>query len=754
MRPRLRDERGGVLVLAAAIIPVILLFIGFTYDVGTWYTHKRQLQTRADAAALAAGVEYGARWQACGSSATKAAAEGFIASAARRFGGDPEEAGVLRNTEVTEQARVNVEVNAPPSLASDVNDDTSWNDAGVTGGIGPCDPHPADNISPNPNSIWTQVGVRERNQRTLFGMFGVDLLRNRAHARVELQPALAGKGFIPIAVPEQDIVQAELRYYRMCNEANPLGGAGNPRLLTVPLRRLGTGYQTTPGTTFWGPTVGNVVGGTPAGVTLNMPASTDCPVANEYNPVAAEVAVAGVGTNIIDISTQSCATLATSRYADCWSRVSNIRVFKDNPTTQPWFQELEINGSGNPACTPDGYFQVLVDPATNCRYTGSVSVNWNGFATGAPASRFDLSIDGVALDPPNGPGGSPNGVWTIPGTILNSTIGADSVRLDWFAHPTTPNCRNNSPRASNVSVHSIYLNNDANGGILDLVRTSGTAQVSGGAPGPPMHWFRANPSVTPVTVYPTVGLESSLYVGQRRILRASGPQSNQSLDCEPNTGGQGHDFQMFYTGCDPWYTDNKYAGPPWWFSTPAPGACPDIQGIRVQPNSPDDAWECVAKAPGFSPPVIGDGIAAAIGNCANINNNACQQTACTNYNYYDPANPNQWALQGGEPSPRVVFLFIVPYNAFRNTGPQDGLPILNFAAFYITGWRGTNGQSGANPCAGSDPDGAGPAVPDETLQPGEIAGYFVGWTMPSAPGNPNAVCVQGQIRPCVPVLVR
>ena len=135
-------------------------------------------------------------------------AETAIAAAARSYGGDPEAAGTLRNTEITEQSRVNVEVNAPPSLAGDVDDDTSWNDTGVSGGLGPCDPHPADDVSPNENSVWTQVGVRERDQLSLFGMFGLDLLRSRAHARVELQPALAGKGFIPVAVPEQDIVQA------------------------------------------------------------------------------------------------------------------------------------------------------------------------------------------------------------------------------------------------------------------------------------------------------------------------------------------------------------------------------------------------------------------------------------------------------------------------------------------------------------------------------------------------------------------
>src|SRR5262249_58953393 len=52
---RLKGERGGVLVLSAIMIPVFLLFTALVVDAGDWFTHKRQLQNRADAAAFAAG---------------------------------------------------------------------------------------------------------------------------------------------------------------------------------------------------------------------------------------------------------------------------------------------------------------------------------------------------------------------------------------------------------------------------------------------------------------------------------------------------------------------------------------------------------------------------------------------------------------------------------------------------------------------------------------------------------------------------
>ena len=66
------------------------------------------------------------------------------------------------------------------------------------------------------DAYYVDVGVRERDQPSLFRKIGLELLRNDARARVELFSAAAGKGFLPIALPDQNIVQAQLRYYREC----------------------------------------------------------------------------------------------------------------------------------------------------------------------------------------------------------------------------------------------------------------------------------------------------------------------------------------------------------------------------------------------------------------------------------------------------------------------------------------------------------------------------------------------------------
>ena len=91
----LRSERGGILALSAIMIPVFLILGALVVDVGDWYTHKRQLQNRADSAAFAAGVEYAKSWKACvqtGDPRSRRTQRSEIANAARQYAGDPETA--------------------------------------------------------------------------------------------------------------------------------------------------------------------------------------------------------------------------------------------------------------------------------------------------------------------------------------------------------------------------------------------------------------------------------------------------------------------------------------------------------------------------------------------------------------------------------------------------------------------------------------------------------------------------------------
>ena len=434
-----RDERGAIMVLSAILIPVLLVLTALVYDGGTWFAHKRQLQNRADAGALAAGYQLGVDWPACdGDATTKLAAETRIDTAARQYAGDPAEAGPLHNTQVTEQSRINVEINSK-APGGQVDPDTSWNDPAGTG-LGPCDPQTTtDRFSPLPNAAYVDVGVRERDQRSLFGMFGVDLFRNEAHARVEMKTVAAGKGFLPLAIPDQIIAQAEIRYYRYCDGESPVQ-IGQPITLQ-PLADGSVGsndYQPGGGSSLWGPTIGDREEWGPDRRHAHT-AGRRRPAEATTSPFEHEVRVAGVDKNVIDIDAagyngpSGCDLLAQQKYADCWSQLSEIRLDKENPKTEPWFHEVALSTSSG-GCDPDAYFAKVAGGTTSCSFSASVRVNWNDYGNSPPAGRIcTISVGGTTTQSP----GCANGLFNF--SASDSVLGRSDLTVSW-------NCTDQDPK--------------------------------------------------------------------------------------------------------------------------------------------------------------------------------------------------------------------------------------------------------------------------------------------------------------------
>jgi Flp pilus assembly protein TadG len=220
---RLRDDRGGILVLAAVTLPIFLLICALVVDAGNWFTHKRQLQNRADAGALAAGVEYLSQLQSC--QTNPSGAGDAIADAAKRYAGDPDAAGPKYNQEITNDDDLLVAINRTTFADSDGN---------------PCDDHaanPDDTISPN-GGVWTDVKVRESNIGTLFRAFGINLPSISARARVEVNQITGlskDAGALPFVHETGDYVDCV--WAEFVDAANPgtkvsLIGATNPVALT------------------------------------------------------------------------------------------------------------------------------------------------------------------------------------------------------------------------------------------------------------------------------------------------------------------------------------------------------------------------------------------------------------------------------------------------------------------------------------------------------------------------------------------
>ena len=361
--------------------------------------------------------------------------------------------------------------------------------------------------------------------------------------------------------------------------------------------------------------------------------------------------------------------------------------------------------------TGDGCTRTRTSPGRAARRRArsavSVSVDLQRLSAGLNGQRLRRQIGG---DQPRSQQWrrteSPNGVWTISGLSNNNVAGTFRHvlgQLDVHERRQREWRSLRRSRRAGATVQSLFLGNRTNAGLLTLVRTSehrpslrwvtrradrrGSGAADTGADG-----------IT--TIYPTVGLESSLYVGQQRVLRSSAhnarlrprhvePDDSQSIDCEPNRADRDTTSIMFRTAATPWYTDNDLqARPMVAYQPPRPGAVPRQERDPAPAEQPGNAWHCVLKAPGFSPTSSATASPPRSATARRIRTTRATKYAASTRTTTTRRTRTSGRSPDGRASPRVVFLFIVPYGAYKNTGSQRRIPILNFAAFYVTGWSG------------------------------------------------------------------
>ncbi len=815
---RLRtEERGGIFVLAAFMIPVFIVMTALVVDVGQWYTHKRQLQNRADAAAFAAGIEYAKNWKACvqtGDAALKASTAREIANKARQFAADPEAAdyapdampGTLYNSGIANQSKLDVVVNSW-NYADD--NDYSDDEPGVPASPSDADPGDpcfihtpgTDNISPG-GGQWTDVRVKENDLPSLFGAIGLPLDRNVARARIEIRPALSQKGFLPLAVPNTIVTKVQVRYFDECRDPNHNTPLVTRDLYPVPNTNTSQmGYAAQGGGTLWAPASSipappaTPVGDPAQSISLPIPSyQSSC---GDYLAVGMQVRLAS--RDGIDLN-QSCATLKAIDYAECFNRLTTIRVWNDgNPDSQPRIKDVNLTGGcGLPG---DAYFSAQVLNGPNCNFGVSADIDWGTRDDGNRNvdANFTVTANGAPMTQIAGPCCS--GVYSTNGTPITFGPAANgnniTITLDWDDNnnghqwPPGTNCGGNRCEYNGTqSVQRAFVGADTEqfrlSGPVALVRTSrDPSQAYAGCAGctqPGVPFANVNtgggsgiPS-SPVVVYPSVGLKTPLKTGDLVTLRFDDSQGTGLLRCDPDFAN-GQTFETFRVGCKPWYGANSFQNGTWWNT--ATNSCPDPgqwfnYNMNPSPffqNGPGNPWRCVPTAPGGKTGQVGDWMAVATKNCNRINNNSCQQIGCNYSGNYDGIDSDGngvispaeaalgWKQQGGDSRyPRVVNLYVVPYEALKTKqGSGDPVPILGFASFFVMEWGGVSNDDDPCPDRTWDHDD-NPATAQVTLQPvpkRAIRGIFVEKVeYEPGPVDPNAICVEGQLTPCRVTLVR
>ena len=186
----LHDERGGVLVMVAVWIPLLILLTTFVVDVGNWFVHKRHLQVQADAGALAGGGSFNSCLSNPGST-TNTAIENMVRLYAGSYAGAYNEqiGGANKGTVTTRINRKTYEVGGPGP------DDTTE--------LPPCDAKMID------------VKMTEASLPWFFGFVsgddkcGVPIVADKcvvpainARARVNINQITTRAGSLPMAVPD------------------------------------------------------------------------------------------------------------------------------------------------------------------------------------------------------------------------------------------------------------------------------------------------------------------------------------------------------------------------------------------------------------------------------------------------------------------------------------------------------------------------------------------------------------------------
>lgn len=180
----LHDDRGSALVTAVIVLPVLVLMMSFVIDVGTWFVHKRHLQTQADSAVLAAAGDV-----------TIPCSDSAVLGRAGQYGGLNAYAGAGPfNTQLggTPASRIHGVFNSPTFFAQSSPSDTS-----VASG-GPCVTGMID------------LKLTESDLPFFFGIGKVDHIN--AQARVEIRQVSQAINFLPLSVGEAKWKSGEVTF--------------------------------------------------------------------------------------------------------------------------------------------------------------------------------------------------------------------------------------------------------------------------------------------------------------------------------------------------------------------------------------------------------------------------------------------------------------------------------------------------------------------------------------------------------------
>ena len=727
--PRMRDERGVMLVLFAVMLPVILLMGVVTVDIGNWWVHKRHLQTQVDAAALASGPEF------VGCFSDPGNANQAIASRALAYAGDTSRLGT--QSAGAAPSTTNYQIQTPDDVRAVLNATAYWK-AGD-----PVDGSTLDNTAGTPcNTKFLDVKATDDDAPLLWGLIPFTA-SPKTHAKIEIRDLASARGMLPWAVPEID-PKAVIALF-----VNEDTGA------VFDWQQLTAADDTALPWSEWITSAGQeqvFLDGTHdnTGVVILVSKNNPNPTTTGTLP-----AICGQSPGLIRCYGGSTATSGLT-----FIHAYNGSYNGSKPSPQVRQVELLPAGCAVPADYSAPYF--TLDGA--CSAVVRAVVDFGVTDDPQPLNKACAEINGFTWA-----AGGPDptlGVWT--GSVaLPAGSGRQVVNLTWKSgnneQGNSGNCANNQPNGGTMSkVAAPYVSNLASGPVqyLKLFAT----YADGTIVGDPNSVEKNDPGNQSYNYRVKVGLpkpnQITNYTDPPLLLRMASPSGsqNRAWDCDSNTRFE----DEIRNGCRTKYIENYR----------------DVDGDG------DKEWNnilCTGWGTTNLPPPTFDGPNPYPSDCVitETGDKTGQLRQGMRARFESPCTPNRWPDTPAElaafvgpngqaygSDPRYVTLIITDDTSFTGSG-NDALPIKYFAGFYVTGWDlSPNGNGPSNTQGCPDPDGSGPlkgndphpiygSSYNEVLDDGDVWGYFVDIVVFSSDGDPSdELCVFGEDpAACIPLLV-
>jgi Flp pilus assembly protein TadG len=685
------DETGNMFVAAAATVVLFAAIIVVILEAGRWLQLRRHLQTRTDAAALAAGQALNACFNIGTGFASEQAADTFIQNAALSYGGIDynKQFGSGTTGYVFQNNSFSPASNPPPLGYECFKDANPLNTA-------------ASNLNMMVDVKGTQSGIGK------FFFKGSPFATTHAWSRVELQVIKDLKPAMPLAIPDVNPKHVAVTFVDNSTGAAlscpaapiqpctwPLSGPTNAGVLNT-WTAAGPGF---PVPTFTMPAANTVVG---MRVSVG-PANGDC---SGTTTATATFTCYDYGSNRGILATRSFGTAAVGGAG------TPALLREVTPTTclqgdiaggSPYFSNYQAGATGN--CDQVGVTANVDFPAGVNNKQVTVGIGQGGCPK---ANKY------VAMNPP-----ASGNTWASNLIPLPTGDGYYAVCLSW----SYAGNGNSGDFNGGNPVQEIFSGSDGSdpalpGGPIMSAAFTGAANPYSFSAGSTATFnvqigLTGGVHVNPKCGNGTSGKTYSCATDPVILLRTANTSGslNYAIDCGQIPGNTGGNlYQMMRYGCA-----NS-------FSLNAADICPD-----TPVPTPTDC----------APVLTGDKtgqVKQALNDRLGVGNNAC--------------SPNNYPNTSNAGDPRIVMLVDTDFSAYL--GNQGGssssdVPVINFATFYITGWDGaTSACQNVN-----EPP---PPNSDSKGNSSNLWGHFISF---ETNGDPSGIkCPGNSVTPCVAALVR